>query len=56
MAARHPRPRRHRRHHRPNPSARYATKPISDRDVIAITEAIVNIRSYFMPRRAKQKY
>jgi uncharacterized protein len=34
----------------------YATKPISDRDVIAITEAIVNIRSYFMPRRAKQKY
>jgi uncharacterized protein len=34
----------------------YANKPIPDADVVAVAEAIVQIRSYFMPRRAKAKY
>lgn len=32
------------------------TKPVSRSQAIAVAEAIVKIRSYFMPKRARQRY
>lgn len=34
----------------------YATEPATTTDAAAVAEALVKIRGYFMPRRAKQKF